>query len=946
MRIPAIQLFFAIALLPPSLAVAAPFTSHSLVVLQVGDGSGALGSSATPAFIKEFGTNGVLLQTVAIPTAGGSQLTLSGTATTDGELAVSADKKLLTFAGYVAAVGAAGPVSADASTVNRAIGVLDTNGTFSRVGVSTTACSGANARGAVSDGVNYWLCGDSSGAGDANGGIWFSSRGATPIQVRAGNLRCVKIIGSRLYFSSAASTGPYGIHDYINLPTDADSSSLVFGATSGIGNPSPNAFAVSPDGTLAYVADDRAATDGGGVQRWTNNGAAWALEYTLSIGATGTSNLLRQIAVDFDGPHPVIYATTSETSANRLVAIDDTNAVAGSSFRLLAVAGSNTVFRGVSFSPVPEPAMRVLFLGNSLLGISSQYANDIPLHLSNLAVNLGDSFSYVTIANSGWELLDHATNGPTTNAINSGGFDLVVLQDQSDNASQPSVRSSRTFPASRTLNTLITNHAERAMFYETWGYINGDTASHCNGYDIPAQYKTCDGGFGSFSAMNIATRQGYALIASELGAPISPVGLAWARVRVERPDLNLYILDDGYGDRHPNSYAAYLAACVFYGSIFGRSPEGSTYYSTNNVADAQYLQRVAGETVFDDPFATDAYGFAPNRFRWASPWQNFTNPPDAPPATVVISGAGAAPSPSVLVNTAIGSMGNLWLGTLGTNYLKAGQGRLYISAGASLVVTGAMTVGREGKGFVRHNGGNLVVNGALTLGEQGGSFGQYTLSNGTLRAAQILGGAGVGTFRFCAGSLNFGQFGSVSRSLDLFAEAGTLALTNTSGTTQIRGNFTNGTAAILALELASTNDSLAISGHAALDGSLRLAWAPAFAPAVGQKFTLLSAASISGNFTNFTLPTVTGSGLGLIASVTSTSLVAVVSNFAAVLDSVTLTNANMQFRVGGIAGSTYVLQTSTNLVNWTPLQTNDAPFSCTINIGSDPHRFYRAVFLR
>ena len=44
MRIAAIQLFFAVAWLPSALTVAAPFNSHSLVVLQVGDGSGALGS--------------------------------------------------------------------------------------------------------------------------------------------------------------------------------------------------------------------------------------------------------------------------------------------------------------------------------------------------------------------------------------------------------------------------------------------------------------------------------------------------------------------------------------------------------------------------------------------------------------------------------------------------------------------------------------------------------------------------------------------------------------------------------------------------------------------------------------------------------------------------------------------------------------------------------------
>lgn len=600
-----------------------------------------------------------------------------------------------------------------------------------------------------------------------------------------------------------------------------------------------------------------------------------------------------------------------------------------------------------AFIATPTP-IRLLFLGNSLLGISSTYSNNIPAILLNLAQTFGDAVTCTTFANSGWELLDHATNALSTNAINSGAYDFVILQEQSDNPSQPSVRSSRMFPACRTLNTLITNHAERTMFYEHWGYINGDTTSHCNGYDIPAQYKNCDGGFGSFSAMNIATRQGYALIANELGATISPVGLAWARVRTEQPALNLYILDDGFGDRHPNTYGAYLAACVFYSSIFGRSPEGSSYYSsTNSATNAMYLQRIAAETVLNDPFATDAYGFATNRFRWAFNWLNYTNPASAPTNTILISGAAANPSPSVKVDSNVGSIGNLSLGALDTNYFKLGQGRLFLATNGSLVVTGAMTVGKEGKGFVSQNGGTFAVNGALTLGEQTNSFGQYTLSNGTLRAPQILNGAGAGIFKLRGGALNFSQFGSAMRPLDLLAEAGALQLTNTAGSSQIFGNFTNNNPATLAIELGGTNSCLSVSGAAALGGTLRLNYANGFLPASGQKFTLLSAAAVSGNFTNVILPVVGTNGLGLVVSLTATSVVASVSNFAAQLTApVILPNGNFQFGVGGISGSNYAVQTSTNLVTWLPLQTNPAAFIYTAtNSTGDPPRFYRAVYL-
>ncbi|HZM02770.1 MAG TPA: hypothetical protein VFC44_07075 [Candidatus Saccharimonadales bacterium] len=53
------------------------------------------------------------------------------------------------------------------------------------------------------------------------------------------------------------------------------------------------------------------------------------------------------------------------------------------------------------------------------------------------------------------------------------------------------------------------------------------------------------------------------------------------------------------------------------------------------------------------------------------------------------------------------------------------------------------------------------------------------------------------------------------------------------------------------------------------------------------------------------------------------------------------------FRVSGagIAGN-YIIETSTNLVNWRSLQTNFAPFTFVdTNAASSPFRFYRTVLV-
>jgi hypothetical protein len=60
------------------------------------------------------------------------------------------------------------------------------------------------------------------------------------------------------------------------------------------------------------------------------------------------------VAVDFNGASPVIYATTAESAANRLVSITDTGTISATT--TLATAGINQIFRGVAFAPTGPPA--------------------------------------------------------------------------------------------------------------------------------------------------------------------------------------------------------------------------------------------------------------------------------------------------------------------------------------------------------------------------------------------------------------------------------------------------------------------------------------------------------------------------------------------------------------------------------------------------------------
>jgi predicted extracellular nuclease len=326
------------------------FSPGNVVVLRVGTGSAALSGAATAAFLDEYSPSGVLVSTVALPVADAGaqrQLTLSGSAASEGALALSADGRYLTMAGYDADLGTAAVAGTSTATVPRVVGRVDGSGAVDTTTAVTDAFSGANVRGAVSDdGGRFWVAG-------ASGGVRLASLGSpgatTQINSAAPtNLRVVGIAGGQLTVSTgSAPTGVYAVGS--GLPASGGQTpSLVTAA------PSPYGFtaldrspAVSGVDTL-YVADDSGSPNGG-ILKFSFDGATWTARGSLRPAASGA----RGITGSVTGSSATLFATTSAT-AGQLVKVEDTAAfdapIAASSVTL-ATASANTALRGVAFAP-------------------------------------------------------------------------------------------------------------------------------------------------------------------------------------------------------------------------------------------------------------------------------------------------------------------------------------------------------------------------------------------------------------------------------------------------------------------------------------------------------------------------------------------------------------------------------------------------------------------
>jgi hypothetical protein len=218
----------------------------------------------------------------------------------------------------------------------------------------------------------------------------------------------------------------------------------------------------------------------------------------------------------------------------------------------------------------------VLFVGNSLT-----FGNDLPQLFAELARSAGRPVDVDMVAEGGWTCADHAASDVSLGKIAGGGWDYVVLQEQSAMPALSEKREEQMAPAVRLLHAKITEGGADTVLFMTWAGRDG----------LPA------GGYEDYHAMQAGVEAGYLEIADELGVMVVPVGAAWREVVAADPDLELWQRDG----IHPAQAGSYLAACVFYATFFGASPEGVTYTAGLPVETALTLQAAAVGTVLENP---------------------------------------------------------------------------------------------------------------------------------------------------------------------------------------------------------------------------------------------------------------------------------------------------------------------------------------------------------
>lgn len=234
-----------------------------------------------------------------------------------------------------------------------------------------------------------------------------------------------------------------------------------------------------------------------------------------------------------------------------------------------------------SETPAQGLYRRALFLGNSYT-----YVNNLPGLTAALAHYAGDSLYFDSNTPGGytlgWQPIAHATNATSLQLIGNGGWDFVILQEQSQVPSITRLRDSCMIPAATTLHNAVkaADSCSRILFYMTWGRRFGGQQCFTPNYCSPA--------FTGFGQMQDSVTKSVMMSADSLNDWIAPVGEAW-RFVIDHTGMVLHDADLS----HPNLNGSYLAACVFYDVLFGKPSAGNPFTGGLAPDTALLLQKAA-----------------------------------------------------------------------------------------------------------------------------------------------------------------------------------------------------------------------------------------------------------------------------------------------------------------------------------------------------------------
>ena len=217
--------------------------------------------------------------------------------------------------------------------------------------------------------------------------------------------------------------------------------------------------------------------------------------------------------------------------------------------------------------------MQVLFIGNSFT-----YFNDMPYTFLNMIKTVAPDARVESLAYGGYTLAQYADESTEVgrlaiSKIVSYEWDYVILQEQSLlPCQQPEVFQE----AVTKLCGIISQINAKVILFQTWAYEDGSD-------------KLANTGM-SYKEMTDKLKTAYQAASEATGAVVAPVGEMFYYVAKSDHITHLINRNDSY---HPSTSGSYLAACVMFRLITGRSTIGLPSPSNVSLYNLSVVQKVS-----------------------------------------------------------------------------------------------------------------------------------------------------------------------------------------------------------------------------------------------------------------------------------------------------------------------------------------------------------------
>ena len=230
--------------------------------------------------------------------------------------------------------------------------------------------------------------------------------------------------------------------------------------------------------------------------------------------------------------------------------------------------------------------VRILTIGNSFADNACKYLKQITESVEGCNIIIGKANIGGCYLEKHADLMKQSESDPTLRPHNGKSLKDWLLMDDWDivtiqQVSHLSFKAETYQPYADEIRDYVNKYAPQAKIYihETWAYAR----------DCPRLK-----GFGLTSdQMYQGLKNNYQVLSERYNSPILPSGDAFYRSFKKKEGIDLWSSKDRF---HANDNGCYLAACVWFKELFGKSPKKIKYIPEEiSKKTARYLRRVASK---------------------------------------------------------------------------------------------------------------------------------------------------------------------------------------------------------------------------------------------------------------------------------------------------------------------------------------------------------------